>query len=43
MTNDHPLKAWRLRCNYTHREMAKVLNISAGSVARMPGSERLRK
>lgn len=32
---DHPLKAWRERCDYTHREMAKVLGTSPASVARI--------
>lgn len=31
----HPLKAWRLRCNYTHREMAKILNTSYASISRI--------
>jgi len=32
---EHPLKAWRLRCNCSHRELAKILGTSAGSVSRI--------
>jgi DNA-binding XRE family transcriptional regulator len=32
---DHPLKAWRLRCNYTHRELARIIGTSYASIARI--------
>src|SRR5437868_7536289 len=32
---DHPLKAWRKRCQYSHRKIGKILNMSGSSVARI--------
>lgn len=32
---DHPLKAWRQRCRYSTRQMAKILNTSSATIARM--------
>lgn len=35
MTEIHPLTAWRKRCRYSHRELAKILNTSPASISRI--------
>lgn len=32
---EHPLKSWRLRCRYSHRELAKIIGTSYASLCRI--------